>query len=77
MTRMDALCAYAYNGTWSISKEGELGTLEPGKLADIVVFDHDIMTKPAAGILKTHVAYTILGGNILYRGQEFSSVLQP
>lgn len=76
MTRMEALRAYTYNGAYSMFKEGELGTLEPGKLADIVVLDHDIMTEPAAEILKTQVVYTIVGGSILYqRGQGFSKLL--
>lgn len=76
MTRMQALRAYTYNGAYSMFKESELGTLEPGKLADIVVLDRDIMTEPATDILKTHVIYTILGGQILYhRGVGFAPAL--
>lgn len=72
MTRMQALRAYTYNGAYSMFKEGELGTLAPGKLADIVVLDKNILTEPAADILKTHVVYTLLGGKIMYhRGQGF------
>jgi predicted amidohydrolase YtcJ len=68
MTRMEALRSYTYNGAYSMFKEAELGTLQPGKLADMVVLDRDILTEPAPEILKTHVVYTILGGKIVYRG---------
>jgi|SRR5579875_519591 len=72
MTRMEALRTYTYNGAFSMFEESELGTLTPGKLADIVVLDRDIMTEPSADILKTHVIYTILNGKIMYhRGEGF------
>ncbi|MDE2150123.1 MAG: amidohydrolase [Gammaproteobacteria bacterium] len=72
MTRMQALASYTYNGAYSMFEEGELGSLERGKLADIVVLDRDIITEPAGDILNTHVVYTIVGGRIMYhRGQGF------
>jgi predicted amidohydrolase YtcJ len=71
-TRIEALRSYTYNGAYSMFEEGELGTLAPRKLADIVVLDGDLMSEPAAEILKTHVVYTILDGRILYhRGEGF------
>ncbi len=72
MTRMEALRSYTYNGAYSMFEESELGTLAPGKLADIVVLDRDLLTEPAADILKTNVVYTIVDGKILYhRGEGF------
>lgn len=71
-TRMEALRSYTYNGAYSMFEESELGTLAPSKLADIVVLDGDLMTEPAANILKTQVVYTIVDGKILYhRGEGF------
>lgn len=70
MTRIEALRSYTYNGAYSMFEEGELGSLAPGKLADIVVLDRDIMTEPAAEILKTNVVYTILDGKIAYHRSE-------
>lgn len=70
MTRLEALRSYTYNGAYSMFKEKELGSLEPGKLADMVVLDRDIMTEPAADILATRVAYTILDGRIVYRRER-------
>lgn len=72
MTRMEALRSYTYNGAYSMFEESELGTLAPSKLADIVVLDGDLMTEPAADILKTQVVYTILDGKVVYhRGEGF------
>lgn len=72
MTRMEALRSYTYNGAYSMFEESELGTLAPSKLADIVVLDSDLMTEPAADILKTTVVYTVFDGKIVYhRGEGF------
>lgn len=72
MTRLEALRSYTYNGAYSMFEESELGTLAPSKLADIIVLDGDLMTEPAADILKTHVVYTIFDGKIVYhRGEGF------
>jgi predicted amidohydrolase YtcJ len=67
MTRMEALRSYTYNGAYSMFKERELGTLEPGRLADLVVLDRDILTEPAPEILATRVAYTVLAGKVVYQ----------
>lgn len=73
MTRIETLRSYTYNGAYSMFEESELGTLAPGKLADIVVLDRDIMTEPSAEILKTNVVYTILDGKVVYhRGEKAS-----
>ena len=67
MTPTEALRTYTYDGAYSMFEEGELGTIASGKLADIVVLDHDLMTEPDADVLKTHVVYTILDGKVMYR----------
>ena len=70
MTRAEALRSYTLNNAYAAFQEGELGSLTPGKLADIVVLSQDIMTVPDAEIPKTRVLYTILGGKIVYRGES-------
>ena len=42
--------------------EREKGTLEPGRLADIVVLSQDIFRIPFDDIPKTRLGYTIVGG---------------
>jgi len=44
-----------------------LGSLTPGKLADITVLSKDIMTIPDDVILKAEVLYTIVSGKVMYK----------
>jgi predicted amidohydrolase YtcJ len=67
MTRMEALESYTINCAFAAFQEDELGTLTPGKLADIVVLDRDILTVEEAEIAETRVDLTILGGEVRYR----------
>jgi len=66
MTREEALRAYTLNGAFASFQEDILGSLSPGKLADITVLSKDIMTVPDDEILKAEVVYTIVGGKVLY-----------
>ncbi|MBN1224256.1 MAG: amidohydrolase [Candidatus Aminicenantes bacterium] len=66
MSRMEALRSYTINGAYAAFQEDILGSLTPGKLADIVVLSRDIMTVPEDDILNTEVLYTIVGGKVLY-----------
>ena len=47
--------------------EEKLGSIEPGKLADLVVMDRDYMTVPEDEIAEIPIILTLLGGNIVYR----------
>jgi predicted amidohydrolase YtcJ len=47
--------------------EKEIGSLEPGKRADFVVLDRDLMTAGAGEVLQTNVVATYSGGRELYR----------
>lgn len=66
MTREEALRSWTLAGAYAAFEEGKKGSLEPGKLADLVMLSADIMTIPPAEILKTRVKMTILGGEIVY-----------
>ena len=48
-------------------QEDILGSLEPGKLADIAVLSKDIMTVPEDEILSASVVMTVVGGRVLYQ----------
>jgi hypothetical protein len=43
-----------------------VGSISPGKLADFVVLDRDIMNVPAYDILGTRVKRTVVGGRTVY-----------
>jgi predicted amidohydrolase YtcJ len=65
--REEALRTYTINGAYAAFQEDLLGSLRPGKLADITVLTQDILTIPEEEILKTGVALTIVGGKVLFQ----------
>jgi predicted amidohydrolase YtcJ len=65
-TRIEELKSYTWNNAYAMFQEHELGSLSPGKLADIDVFSGNLLTLPAADILRTRVLYTIVGGKVVY-----------
>jgi len=67
MTREEALRSYTYNGAYAGFEEDILGSLKPGKLADITVLSKDIMTIPDDEILSAQVLCTIVSGKVLYQ----------
>jgi predicted amidohydrolase YtcJ len=67
MTREEALKSITIWPAYAGFMEKECGSLEPGKLADFVVLDQDIMRVPAELILKTQVIATYLGGKAVYQ----------
>jgi predicted amidohydrolase YtcJ len=66
MTRDEALRAMTIWPAYAAFQEKELGSLTPGKYADFVVLDRDIMQVPPTEILSTRVEATYLGGKIVY-----------
>ncbi len=69
MSREEALKSYTWNNAYAAFEEKLKGSLETGKLADITVLSKDILTIPEEQILTTDVAYTIVGGKIMYEGK--------
>ncbi len=67
LTMAEAIKYYTYGSAYASHEEDIKGTLEKGKLADMVVLSRDLFTIPSREILKTEVLYTILGGKIVYQ----------
>lgn len=63
----EALKAYTYGGAYLLNRESELGTLEPGKLADIIVLDRNIFEAEERELLKTTVKLTMMDGKVVNR----------
>jgi hypothetical protein len=53
-------------GAYYLLREDRIGSLEPGKLADFVVLDRDILTIPQDDIPQVKVLMTVLGGKTLH-----------
>jgi len=69
MTRQEALKAMTIWPAYAAFQEHELGSLTPGKYADFVVLDQDIMRAPVETILDTHVLSTWVGGKKVYEAR--------
>lgn len=66
LTRAEAIRAYTRNGAYLTREEALKGTLEPGRLADLIVLSDDLLTIPPDRILSTRVDLTVLGGRVVY-----------
>lgn len=67
LTLAEALTANTLGSAIVYGREHELGTLEAGKLADIIVLDRNLFEAAEEEIKDTKVILTIMDGNITYR----------
>jgi predicted amidohydrolase YtcJ len=63
----EAVRAFTWGSAYASFQENNKGTIEPGKLADLVVLSEDIFTIPPADIEKARVVTTIFGGKVIYK----------
>jgi hypothetical protein len=68
MTREEGLRSYTINAAYGAFEDDIKGTLAVGKLADVTVLSGDILTIEEDNISEVEVAYTIVGGEVVYRG---------
>jgi len=66
MTRMNLLRAYTINAAKVLMMEKTIGSIEPGKQADFVLVDRDVMTVSSEEVKKTEVIWTMFAGTIVY-----------
>ena len=67
VSRQHAIDCYTQGSAYSCGREEELGTIEVGKLADIVVLDTNLLECSEEDILKANVLQTIVGGKTVYK----------
>ncbi len=67
MSREEGLRSYTWNNAYAGFEEQRIGSLAPGKMADVTVLSRDILTVPDDQILSTDVVYTIVGGKVAFR----------
>jgi predicted amidohydrolase YtcJ len=66
ISREDALIAYTRKNAYFVFQEDNLGSIQAGKLADLVVIDRDYLTVPADQIKDITPLLTMVGGRIVY-----------
>ncbi|MDQ3388131.1 MAG: amidohydrolase family protein, partial [Gemmatimonadota bacterium] len=67
LTRAEAIRLYTAASAFGEWEEERKGTLEAGMLADLVVWDRDLLTVPEAEILAAAPELTVVGGRVVYR----------
>lgn len=70
LTREQALRLYTINNAYLNHEEKEKGSLEIGKLGDLIVVDQDPLACGLADIVNTKVFYTVVGGRIVYERKQ-------
>lgn len=66
LNREQALRLYTMNNAFLNREEGDKGSLEPGKLADLIVIDRDYLNCPVDEIRQIQVRTTMVGGRIVH-----------
>ncbi len=66
ISREDALIAHTRKNSYLVFQENNLGSIQPGKLADLLVLDRDYLTVPADQIGNIKPVMTMVGGRIVY-----------
>lgn len=72
LTMQEALEAYTMGAAVAAGQEQMSGSLTPGKYADFVVLNQELLAVPSEDILQTRVLATVVGGEIAFRAPEFS-----
>lgn len=69
LSRMEALRIYTMGSAWTSKDEGVLGSIEIGKLADLVVLNHDYLTVPDVRDIRP--VLTIVDGKVMFADASF------
>jgi len=67
LTRAQVLRAITENSSYELHQDRETGSLEVGKLADLIVLDRNVLQIPAEDIANVRVLETVVGGRVVYR----------
>jgi predicted amidohydrolase YtcJ len=66
LTREEALRLFTVGNSWFLRMEEEIGSIQPGKLADLVVLDRDYFTVPDADLKRIRSVLTVIGGRVVH-----------
>jgi predicted amidohydrolase YtcJ len=72
LSREETLRSFTLHAAFAAHAEKDLGSLTPGKLADLVVLSKDVMTVGPKEILSTTVRTTVIGGKVVYEAKSGS-----
>jgi predicted amidohydrolase YtcJ len=64
------LYAYTINAAKAMMNEKQIGSLLPGKYADMIMLDRDILTVTAEAMKETQIMWTMFEGKLVYEKIE-------
>jgi predicted amidohydrolase YtcJ len=70
LTRQQVVRAITMNSSYEMHQDADTGSLEPGKLADVIVLDRNVLEVPADQIADARVLQTVVGGHIVYSDEH-------
>jgi predicted amidohydrolase YtcJ len=73
LTRALALRAITMNSSYELHQDERTGSLEVGKLADLIVLDRNYFDIPAAEIAGIKVLQTVVGGRVVFQSDRFAA----
>jgi predicted amidohydrolase YtcJ len=73
LSRHEVLRAITMNSSYELHQDDSTGSLDVGKLADLIVLDRDFFEIPAAQIADIKVLQTLVGGHVVYQSDRFAS----
>jgi predicted amidohydrolase YtcJ len=62
----EALRLMTINAAYALNLEQEVGSLEPGKYADLILLSDNPLTMPAADLHRLQIQMTMVGGETLF-----------
>jgi len=72
LTRAQVLRAITMNSSYELHQDLSTGSLEVGKLADLIVLDRNVLTIPAEEIAQVEVLQTVVGGRVVYASGKWT-----
>jgi predicted amidohydrolase YtcJ len=75
--RTEALRMWTEGGAWMSSEEGKKGTLEAGKLADLVLLSGDYFSMPVDEVKDLESVLTMVGGEVVYGAGPYARLDPP
>ncbi len=67
LTMAETIHAFTYAAAFTSGQENRAGSIAPGKLADLTIYDRDIFAVEAEELLETKIAGTMVNGQFKYR----------
>jgi predicted amidohydrolase YtcJ len=77
LSLQDTIQAYTLGAAYAGHRDRTEGSLQPGKLADLIILSQDLFKIEPSEIGKTQVMITMVGGKVVYQSPDWASANSP